>query len=352
VDNPSLLYCATDKEIFDVLMSSRQHFSEGALRDLGRTRGLLFSSSDEREVIADRLSATIFGYEEIRQIQAEFDRAGRGEKTTSFRLNGTLTKNDIKAIAEDYRDTLNSDDTIITYVTGGDCVAVDVKYTEADFSKTRLRQRQAKEAHIEFKVGNGHTIVTLPATDKARSTAELLTQRIYARMQSDVGMERIDMSTIADSALRSKFFTDLISRMSGFKMQNVTRVKVDLADDVKNGADNDEEDDSGDGDEISNEASREMLGVLRAAALQGQSLLASKEYQSLHRRGFFITNITWSGKRIATPYEIVEFDAGFAIPSFCTEFKYSVRGWMTQKQGDYTRGFRPIPPEEKKVLSH
>jgi hypothetical protein len=41
-----------------------------------------------------------------------------------------------------------------------------------NFSKTRLRQRQKREANLEFKVEDGKTIITLPYTEKARKIAE------------------------------------------------------------------------------------------------------------------------------------------------------------------------------------
>src|SRR5258708_3378456 len=68
-----LLYCATDKELFDVLMSSKQHFGERTLLNLARNRGILCSFSDDRIDLADKLSLMIFGHHEILAIQDEFE---------------------------------------------------------------------------------------------------------------------------------------------------------------------------------------------------------------------------------------------------------------------------------------
>src|ERR1700735_5079597 len=154
-----LLYCATDKELFDVLLSGKKQFGERTLLNLARNRGILYSSSDDRIELADKLSVMIFGFHEIRAIQDEFERAGRGEKTTSFRINTELTPGEIKEIADEYRDTAGDDEKIVTHSVGHTGVAVDLKYTETDFSKTRLRQRQTREAHIEFRVEKGYTIL-------------------------------------------------------------------------------------------------------------------------------------------------------------------------------------------------
>src|ERR1035438_6976831 len=62
---PGPLYCVTDKELYDALMSSKQQFNAGSLLELARGRGILLSSADDRPALADRLSAMIFGCEGI-----------------------------------------------------------------------------------------------------------------------------------------------------------------------------------------------------------------------------------------------------------------------------------------------
>jgi hypothetical protein len=338
------LYCVTDKELYDALVSSKQHFNANALLELARNRGIILSNADQRTELADRLSVMIFGGHELQAIQAAFDTAGRGAKTTSFRLNMELTLADIKHIAEEYREGVGEEEKVVTYNVGSTGVAVDLEYIEVDFSKTRLRQRQTKEAHIEFKIEEGHTVVTLPATEKARQAAEALRGRLFANKQTDIGLEEIDFSGINDSKLRTVFFTKLISTLPDFALQDVTRVKANRAETQDDPSDNDEDaEDNGD-----EEANTQMLGIVRAMALHGQSLLSSPEYQAFHKRGFFNTSITWTSKRIVAPYQLVEFDAGFEEPEFGRGFKYSVRGWATQKQGEYIKNLKPVPTDDKK----
>jgi hypothetical protein len=314
--------------------------------NLARARGLILSPEDGRSGLADSLSAMIFGFEDVRALEAEFDRAGRGEKTTFFRLNTALTTAEIKAIADEYRDGSDAD-RVATYMLGTSGVAVDVKYTETDFSKTRLRQRQTKEARIEFKIEDGHTVVTLPATEKARSVAQHLRERLRAKREAELAYEEVDLSAVQDLRLRTQFFTRLISSLAGLQLHNVTRVKVDTAEDRL-----DPSDDEAGGEEADEmqEASAQMLGVVKAVALHGESLLSSLEYQNLSSKGFFITSITWSAKRTESPFQIVQFDAGFDDPSLGQGFKYAVRGWSTQRNGNYSKSFRPMLPEDKKVF--
>lgn len=342
---PGPLYCVTDKELYDALMSSKQQFNAGSLLELARGRGILLSSADDRAALADRLSFMIFGSQDIQAIQAAFETTGRGEKTTSFRLNTALTPDDVKQIAEEYRESAGEEEKVVTRSIGPNGYAVDLEYTEIDFSKTRLRQRQTREAHIEFRIEDDHTIVTLPATEKARQAAQALRERLFARKQTDIGLEEVDFSGITDPESRTAFFTKLIGSLPDFTLSDVMRVNADRADKHHTAAVLDED---GEEEEADEEASEQMLGIVKAMAFQGQSLLTSPQYQAMHDQGFFITSITWSAKRNVSPYQIVEFEAGFEEPALGRGFRYTVRGWNTQRSGEYTKNLKPVPPEEKK----
>jgi hypothetical protein len=287
----------------------------------------------------------IFGCHDIQAIQAAFETAGRGEKTTSFRLNTALTPEDVKQISEDYRESAGEEEKVVTRSVGANGFAVDLEYTEIDFSKTRLRQRQTREAHIEFRIENDHTIVTLPATEKARQAAQALRERLFARKQADIGLEEVDFSGITDPEPRTTFFTKLIGSLPDFTLSDVMRVNADRADKPHTATGLDED---GEEEESDEEASEQMLGIVKAMAFQGQSLLTSPQYQAMHSQGFFVTNITWSAKRNISPYQIVEFEAGFEEPGLGRGFRYNVRGWNTQRSGEYTKNLKPVPAEDKK----
>lgn len=59
------LYCATDKEIFDVLMSSKQRITESVMLELAKDRGVFYSAKDSREILADSLSLLPHDYHDL-----------------------------------------------------------------------------------------------------------------------------------------------------------------------------------------------------------------------------------------------------------------------------------------------
>jgi hypothetical protein len=103
-------------------------------------------------------------------------------------------------------------------------------------------------------------------------------------------------------------------------------------------------------DQNKEEAKQEALALIKNVALKGESLLASDEYQSLQKKGFFITSIIWRSKQTSIPYPIIEFEAAFEEPEAGRGFKYSVRGALNFVEGEYTKTLRPIEQETKQEL--
>lgn len=348
----TLLYYATDKDFYDALMSSRQQFSEASLREIGRGRGIFYSDREERPALAESISLLAFGYGDVSAIVAEFERAGRGEKTSSMRLQASLTRDEIKAITDELAKASAADGEKTTaYLTGENGCAIDVKYNELDLARTTLRQVQRKDAHIEVRMSGSEMVITYPSTAKGASIAQGISKRVNTLRSTVIDTEEIDFSAINDPKAKTEFFYRLVTTLPGFKMEDVTSVRVESAkrDATSSASELNSQADEDDGEAMADE-SEQMLGVVRAVALQGESLLSSREYVNLQKRGFFISKIQWSAKRQTSPFQIVEFDASFNDPKVGYGFRYSVRGWSTQKNGTYTKGFNQIPATDKQEL--
>ena len=181
-----MLYYATDKDLFDALFSARQHFSETTLRGLARTRGLYFSKEEDRLTLTDALSKLIFGFVEVKEIQKESERAGRGEKTASFRVKTALTLGEIKTITSEFVEAAGaSGESVSSVVRGESGFALDIRYNELDLSRTTLRQLQRRQATIEVKTVDGETVISYPSTEKAAAYAKSISKRINSVQSVD-----------------------------------------------------------------------------------------------------------------------------------------------------------------------
>lgn len=336
----TLLYCATDKEIYDVLMSSKQRINTAVVLELAKDRGIFYSSKDSRESLVNNLSLLTHDYHDLNIILDQREHAGRAEKLTSLTLNAALTIDEIKEVAKDYMANSPPDEKATGYQKGNDQYVVNVEYSEVDYSKTRLVQRTPKTAGIEFYVEGEKTVIRMPSNAKAKEIVEKIKGRLDGKKKTDIPVGLIELSEFATAAERTRFFTLLISTLEGFKLDNVTSVKVEPL--KKDKADDELELDD---DQNREEAKQEALALIRNVALKGESLLASEEYQSLQKKGFFITSIIWRSKQTTQLHPIIEFEAAFDEPEAGKGFKYSVRGALNYIEGEYTKTLRPIEQE-------
>lgn len=344
--NSKLLYCATDKEIFDMMMASKQRITEGILLAFARERGIFCSPRDSREALVHYLSVLHYTDADLDTILSHRASSQRTEKRTSIKLGAVISLEDIKAVCSEYREAVTGDDErVVTRQNGTNAYTATVNYSELDHSKTRLLQRREKEAEIEFFIKDNETIVRMPASPKAASVVEKLRQSLNARVQQAIPSDTIELSHVNTAEARTTFFTSLITSLPGYRLENVTDIKVEsqLSRDL---------DDDGDEDETEAEIEekiieRSMLSMVENIALKGTGLLAAPEYQQLKEKGFFITNVVWKSRQLVVPYDIVEFDAGFSEPRQGKGFRYNVRGIYRNVNGAHTSTLRQISKEDK-----
>lgn len=225
--NNTLQYCATDKEIYDALMSAKQKISEKVLLELAKDRGIFFSPKDSREDLISAISLLTHDYHDLNTLLEQREHQGRQEKLTSVTLPEALTVEEIKEVLKEYTTESPPDEKVTHHAKGNDQVVATVKYSDVDYGKTRLIQRTPKEAGIEFHIENNKTVIRMPANDRIKGIFGKLKDKIDAKRKTEIPAIRIEIGEFESPALRTEFFTTLISDLKGFALKNVTSVKVE-----------------------------------------------------------------------------------------------------------------------------
>lgn len=343
----TLQYCATDKEIFDALMSAKQKIGEKVLLELAKDRGIFYSPKNTREDLVSSISLLPHDFHDLNTLLEQREHSGRQEKLTSVTLPVALTVDEIREVIKEYTVDSPADERVTHNSKGADLVVVNIKYSEVDYGKTRLVQRTPKEAGIEFHVGADKTVIRMPSNDRIKGVFDKLKDRLDSKRKTDIPTIRIEIGEFQSPAVRTEFFTCLINNLKGFKLSNVTSVKVEKLKSAQV-----EEELDLDDDYDNEEATQEALALVKNVALKGETLLASEEYQSLSKKGFFITSIIWRSCLLKPTHLMVEFEAAFDEPFLGKGFKYFVRGAYGMVEKQYTKTLRPIKHEDKeKYLS-
>lgn len=206
---------ANDNDIYDLLISGKQRLTVAVLRELARDRGIFYSPEDSREELADRLSLLPHDFHDIAGIVQKREPAHRREKTTFVRLGAQLSVEEMKEAATAYAESVGFSENVTHRPKGGTGYAVNISYEEFNHTRTRLLQREHHEAGIEFFVENGQTVVRLPATDKAKRVVAAIKETVEQKRKEKIVEETIELTGLTTPALRSKFFTRLISSLPG-----------------------------------------------------------------------------------------------------------------------------------------
>lgn len=218
----SLKLFATDKELYDLLASSRQRMTERALLNLARDRRIFISHKAEREAIVDYLSCLPHDLQDVEGLIDEAEVGRRGEKTTFVEVAGDVSTEDIKAAIDQYVDEVGASEEITVPPFNMKSLGATIEYNEFDYSRTRLLQRIERKAALDFRIEDGKVTVRLPATEKGQSIVNNLIDKLEKNKKTSLSQNRIAISGFP-AEFRTKFFLDLLSGIEGYKTETVTR---------------------------------------------------------------------------------------------------------------------------------
>ena len=306
---------ATDKDLYDLLMAPRQRIPERVMLELARDRRIFCSASESRQDLADYLSSLTHDVNDVAGLIERGEPKSRNERTTFRTLQTDLDEEAVLRALKRYKSDVFKTESVNLPLSGKGSIAVHVEYSDFDYSKTHLLQRQTKVAGIEFKFEDGQIRVRLPSTERAQEIADAMFREIERDSGRQLTRREISVTQF-DPRRRTKFFLQLMSEMTGYRAETVTRLKVASSDL------HEEEDQDVDAEE---EASAEMLHLVENVALNGENLLASPQYKQLEESGFFITAMTWRAAQLEAPHDRIQFDISFEDGEDGRGFRYLAR---------------------------
>lgn len=340
MSNGNLRLFATDKDLFDLLIAPRQKITERIMLELTRDRRIFCSLRATRHELADYISSLPHDFQDVAGLIEKGEASTRNERTTFVTVEAEgIAEADIRAALTAYKASVGTSERVTMPPSGAGVVFANIEYSEFDYSRTHLLQRQNKSAGIEFRLEDGRVRIRLPATERAQEIVAAIVTELERNKRSTFARSGISVSHLKPE-LRSRFFLYLMRGMEGYQPDTVTRLKVASS----NSSDEEEDPDADDGVEG---ASAEMLHLVKNVALSGQNLLASPQYRQLAESGFFITSMTWRASQQASPYDKIQFDVSFEDGEAGTGFRYLVRVAHKSTRDTYPQSFR-LPTEGRK----
>lgn len=354
---PTSVFYATNKDIFDLFMSSRREFNAQFLREFLARRGILVSRDETFEEIAKYLSSLELSSSDRLELEEELVETRRAERMTIATIPVTMDAERLATIASRLAEKRAGLQEQFQLDFSSGSLELGVNYTEIDYGKTTLKQKRERDMKMEF-VQNGDTLtIRRPANEKSDEILRDLID-IIAEVETAYPEVRIvDLSGLSTADLRNRFFTTLIHSLHGFLFSDVEGVWVsrvvqnDESDDNDTGEDDLAEDMYSEGTETGKRLSSETVGQLSRAVLEGTGVLGTRGYKSFVSDGFSISWIKWLCKTDDRDATLLRFEAGLQSPDTGGEFRYNICGVHRKKEdGSYTHRSAAKQAEKQRFL--
>jgi hypothetical protein len=346
----SSAYYATEKDIFDCLMSARQKFPMDELIELCRARGIFVSHLEFRSDLVKYISLLPHSYYQFEDIAEHIESASRADKVSSVVVPKMVSKTEITEATNILKQHCDKTGDTITLTCIGDKSFLKIAYSEMDYSKTRMRQKRERECTIELDSKANSLRIRKPVNDKVDEIYATFMIKLEQVRKEEIVPEVIDLSSISSPELINEFFNLLIKNIDGFAFNDVTSIKINAKTATSSEDQYDDENmdvNEDESQEQNAEAEQQMIVFIKSASLDGEGLLNSEDYKRLVEKGFFISSVVWQSIEKTSNGPKVEFEALLGKPNEGTGFKYNVRGAYRWRQDHHTLTRRPINEDDK-----
>jgi len=328
-----------DVEFFELL--SPKNLAATNLLKLARSRGLVFSLRAPNEIVRGKLALLPSDWQTVSRILEDMARPDPAERKTSLHVQNCAPNVDVFALVAHVRNErgLSSDETYNVTKISNDTTRTEVTYTEVDYSKAVPYQRRERKLYVDVTTSGETTSFRFSANDRAKQIVQLMQSQLRLKDDAPAKVAAISLFAVRDAALRTKFFTDLIKDIKGFKYQNTTHVNVDLRFPAAEDEESDEE--SVEDKRKKSKVAEKVKGLVNKMSLTGEQVLAAELYQLALESGYYICNISWSCESKEDSRFHIDCEAGFSDPVKADQFTFDVtRYWR----------FKPEAPDSEESV--
>jgi hypothetical protein len=335
------LYFASDKVIFDSL--NQHQVSIELIRELLNERGIIVSSETPKEELAkyfSRLTADFFDHQSI---AVKLGRIAKRERITASELTGNIKDSHIIGALNSLKLKLEEDGDRVDISVNGNRISALITYEHVDYTRIDLRQVEPRDAIIEFtREADGSYIVRSTQNSDIDPIVEGVVSNLNEKTGGTLERSRVNIESIADPALRTKFFESLIKGIKDYKFITVTEAycyKPKLDDSSLDDDPSDETEDI------------EKLPYVEKVALRGEGVNRSFVIQDLYKKGYYIVKVVWRVQLASkSDSDIFELEAQFSRPENCTGFSYRTKTVVMVDEGKITTKRRSPKKDEEDTL--
>lgn len=332
----SSLYYASDKNIFDAINNAK--VDGETIQEMFRRRNIVCSRQTKREDLAEFLSRLTHDYLDHKDLSLRLGTTPRRERVTAIDLIGLPPKNsEIQAAIETLKVKLQKHGDVVTVTQEGNTFLLEVRYTEIDYKRTEFSQLQRRTGVLEIVKDKQRTVVRSTKSHYMDEARDELVIQICNETAEELERREISLAHFLEPTIRSQFFFDLMTKLSGYVRKDVTDVFV-----FKPRPESAEDDESDGVEEDSAEPHVERV-LLKGVGVSQSEILR----QLTKEKDYYIAKVGWIVNKTMGAGGSYEIEATFAEPRECTGFSYLLRGvYDLTEDGKVTKKRRPPVKDE------
>ncbi len=306
-------YYPDDKDICDFLDSQTRSIDPMLM--FLRSRNIFSSKESDKDSLQNYISLLYFDWESASRLVDIVNIKDIEQKVRHSNYDIDVDSNTIHTLATAVRNERGEARREVYRIIKHDNeVDIRVTYLDIDTSKTRVLQKKEKELQITANPTENGWCFRHTDNERAKDIIKTFIEKIsQTTSQEVIPQKSVEIGHLSDNTQRVAFFKKTMSDMDGFRLIDVSNLKVDrLLRDLQS--------------EDETETEEEVEEKLRKVVMYGIDLFTTTEYQNLVRQGFFISGAQWKSQKSDGNGELVEFSAGFNSPSEGKDFAYKVLG--------------------------
>lgn len=329
------LYFATEKNIYDALHHKR--ITNSILHDILLKKGIIVSEDMDKEDLIEEVSKLPHGYIDLKDIKSKVQTYDVRESQTKVSLDTSTNQEEVKEaidiMRKKYPTTRSEVFKLSTKKDGG--LSLELHYDDIDLSRTELRQIDKKIVKLDFSIADGKIDIRMPQNAKSKELTALIEKELASLKKESITRFEISLESITDPTLRSQFFHDLMHGIEGYEVEDVNNIEVNRFTTKSSDEDDDEKIDA---------------GYVKKAVLKGESVNSSSIFSDLHKKGYFISRVSWSSIPTNKVGDKIILEAFFKNSDSCVDFAYNIKGINNYNKGKYNITTRSANELEKKSI--
>jgi len=345
-----------DEELYELLSSKNVPRRE--LLRTARAMGLVFSEKAAEQDVRSALALLPSSWQLVSGVLKSIEKPDREERKTSIHVKNCAEETDVADIVR-LTQTARADKFSEIYnpvKVDEKTYKVEVTYTEVDYSRAVVYQRQEKQLTVEITKDGDKMSFIHSANDRATHIVNELKSKLAFKPNVAPEIQRISLQAVRDPSVRTRFFTELIKTVDGYRYLNATHLNVDRRFPPDENAKEGDEVEAVAPEEAAATAAIERVserirGLVNQVAMRGEQVLADELYRTVEKSGYYISNISWSCNKQSDPRCGIDCVAGFKDPIKADEFTFDVvRAWQYKSEApDEEETLHPTEAERREL---